>query len=143
MEVDVKTSGELLQVDNDEVFYAAHQDGEWHFVPEQISSLFRYVAGDDWTEMIGAPYYREFWEPVVKALEARPRTPVRIMLHCAYDYGTIGESLLHTHMDAWRTSRHTRVKPNMLAVSERDEHDNVTTVHLVIKDFTFESITEL
>ena len=124
-----------------EVIIAAPQDGEWHFVESELSSLFKFVAGNDWHLMVYAPYYKEFWEPILKGLE-KENSPVEVKMTCAYEHGNLDEDTLHKLMDSWRTARLTRTKPNMLAVSDRNERDEVTTVHLVITHFDIEPLSE-
>jgi hypothetical protein len=115
----------------------------WHFAEVSVSSLFRYCASDEWQLAIYAPYFRDFWEPVLTALDEH-ESVVEITLNCVYDYGVSPEADLRPLLDEWRTNRDTRTKPNMLAVSETttDEagREIVTVVHLVIAKFGIKAL---
>lgn len=126
-----------------ESFYAVPGEGsEWEFVENDMSALFKYAAGDDWVEMVYGPYYVEFWQPVLDMLKERSG-PTEVLLSCTYNYGNVSESDIHGKMDQWRTDRLTRTKPNMLAVSDRDENSHVTTVHLVVNDIQVREIADI
>lgn len=134
---------ELQRTSAEEVIVAAPGDGTWHFTEGNLSSLFKFAAGDEWHATVYAPYYKEFWAPVIKELD-KLNSPVEIILSCVYDYGNLQESDLHGLMDTWRTNRLTRTKPNMLAVSEKNSgSDEVTTVHVVVDRYEIRALSEI
>lgn len=85
-----------------ERFTALPSGSSWVFSPEN-TKLFEAVMGSDWPMTIHAPYYRDWWAPILEELSSRPRRAYELEVLCRYRTGVFDDKTTAAILGTWRT----------------------------------------
>lgn len=88
-----------------DVFPTSHS---WRFAQSKVSGAFETVLGPDWATMVYAPYFSDWWAPILLGLEKRSK-PTEILLSVRYRLGVWEEREAMAALGYWRTAEMTVV----------------------------------